>query len=325
MPFKKLEEIREGTRIYVFGETGSGKTPFLLSFPNTALVDPDLSSVHYDKKNVLVKTDAVAIKDIIKDLEDYEAFNPDEFSKILNIGLDSMTRIYENLQHASLKVAEQRARANGRMVDGEGLASRDWGIIKLNHDKLISKLTYYAKLGINIIVIAEGKDKTENVKKDDGTYVMVKTGTTFNDTKAVEFDYDIVLEFFKDGKGSNYAIVHKDRTLSFNPNDRIEMANYSHFQVAIERAQQGRQRTKEEIVHDLNKDIDKEVELINESENEIKKINEMIVKIKALANEKVKKDKVPVAKVLEITGERELNYSTIEAAEAIYKKLLELK
>jgi hypothetical protein len=51
----------------------------------------------------------------------------------------------------------------------------------------------------------------------------------------------------------------------------------------------------------------------------------MIVKIKALANEKVKKDKVPVAKVLEITGERELNYSTIEAAEAIYKKLLELK
>lgn len=308
----------------MFGETGSGKTPFLLSFPNIALIDPDLSSVHYDKKNVLVKTDAVSIKDITSDLEDYEAFNPDEFSKILNIGLDSMTRIYENQQHASLKVAEQRAKTNGRLVDGEGLASRDWGIIKLNHDKLISKLNYYAKLGINIIVIAEGKDKTENQKKDDGSYVTVKIGTTFNDSKNVEFDYDIVLEFFKDGKGSNYAIVHKDRTLTFNPNDRIDMANYTHFQQAIEKAQQGRQRTKEEIT-EITHDINKEVELINESKNEIKKINEMIVKIKALANDKIKKEKIPVAKVLEITGEKELTYSSIEAAETIYKKLLELK
>ena len=325
MPFEKPEKMREGTRIYVFGASGTGKTPFLLSFPNIALIDSDLSSVHYDKKNVLVKTNAVSIKDIIKDLDDYEAFS-DDFQKTLTIGTDSMSKVYENQQHAALKVAEQRAKTNGRMVDGEGLIQKDWGIIKLNHDKFISKLNYYAQLGINIVVIAEGKDKTENQKKDDGSYINVKVGTTYNDTKAVEFDYDVVLEFFKDDKekGSNYAIVHKDRTGSFNVGDRIDMANYSHFQTAIEKAQQGRQRTKEEIT-EITHDINKEVELINESENEIKKINEMIVKIKALANEKVKKDKVPVAKVLEITGERELGYSTIEAAEAIYKKLLELK
>ena len=318
--------MREGTRIYVFGASGTGKTPFLLSFPNIALIDSDLSSVHYDKKNVLVKTNAVSIKDIIKDLEDYEAFDPKEFLKILTIGTDSISKIYENQQHAALKVAEQRAKSNGRMIDGEGLIQKDWGIIKLNHDKFVSKLNYYAQLGINIIVIAEGKDKTENVKKDDGNFINIKVGTTYNDTKAVEFDYDVVLEFFKDDKekGLNYAIVHKDRTGTFNIGDRIDMANYTNFQDAIERAQQGRQRTKEEIT-EITHDINKEVELINESENEIKKINEMITKIKALANDKIKKEKIDTDKVLEITGKKELSYSSLNEAESIYKRLLELK
>jgi hypothetical protein len=321
LAFVKPEKFREGIKILAYGESGSGKTPFVLSFPELALIDADSSSNFYknENPNIVVMTNSASVKEITEELEELE--NEDNFEQIQSLGVDSISRLYENLQHAALKVVEKRARANGRAIESEGLSVKEWGVIKLHYDRFNSKLHYYSKLGKNVIVVAEGKDEKEALKQADGTVTYVVKGQTYNSQKGAEFDFDIVLEFIRDGKGGSIARVIKDRTNTFNPDDKIEMANYSHWKETIEKAQIGKQRVKEEI-KSLDHDINKDVENFNTADSIENKINKLVEEMKIIYKEKLSKgiDKIELNK---ITGKG--NYKTVEEVEEILKRLKKLK
>lgn len=319
MAFVKKEKLREGVKILAYGESGSGKTPFVLTFPGLALADADSSSTFYkdDCDNIVSITNSGSVKVITEELDELES-DEEMFSQVKSLGVDSISRLYENLQHAALKVVEQRARKNARMVEGEGLSQKEWGVIKLHYDRFNSKLAYFAKRGINVIVVAEGKDKQEAVKQTDGSFVYVKVGTTYNSSKGAEFDFDIVLEFSRDGKGGSIAKVIKDRTKTYMPDDTIEMASYENWKEAIEKAQSGRQRTKEEIKN-IDSDIDKDVDAFNAVEDEGKKIKAIASEIKKVASAKLKEG---ISKAqIEKTAGKTLNFETTEQAQAVLDKL----
>lgn len=325
MAFVKPEKLKEGVRILVYGQSGSGKTPFVLTFPKLALVDADSSATFYkdDCPNIVVMTNTGSLKEVSEELDDLEA-DEELFSEILSIGVDSISRYYENLQHAALKVVEQRARKNARLVEGEGLSQKEWGIIKLHYDRFMSKLMYYSKLGKNIIVVAEGKDEKEVVKQADGTLVFITKGITYNSSKGAEFDFDIVLEFTKDGNGGSLARVIKDRTKTFKVDEIIEMATYEHWKEAIEKAQSGRQRNKEEIKK-IDYDIKKDIEAFNTVDEEERKINKLVNEIKKIANEKVKKEKFTVAEVQKVFLHPKLEFTDVESAQKTLDAVKALK
>lgn len=318
MAFTKPEKVKEGVKILAYGDSGSGKTPFVLSFPHLALADADGSSTFYknDCPNIEVMTNTGSIKEISEEFDDLES-EDEVFNTIESIGVDSISRYYENLQHAALKVVEQRARKSARLVEGEGLSPKEWGVIKLHYDRFISKLMYYSKLGKNIIVVAEGKDEKEPVKQADGSVTYIKSGITYNSSKGAEFDFDIVLEFTKDGKGGSLAKVVKDRTRTFKVDEVVEMANYSHWKDTIEKSQSGRKRNKEEI-NNIDHNIDKEVEGFKEDS-----VEETVKKIRKLASQRLKEGFKK--EDIELAVGKTLSFDTVEEAKVVLNKLKEMK
>jgi|GEM_PF-2370794 len=320
MAFTRPEKLCEGVRILVYGESGSGKTPFALTFPSQALIDADSSATFYknNNQNILVMSTSVSAKAIMEDLSELEA-DSELFSQVNTIVIDSISRVYENLQHAALKVVENRAIKNQRMVEAEGLSPKEWGIIKLVYDRLIGKLFEYSKMGKNIVIVAEGKDEKEPVKQPDGTVTFVTVGTTYNSSKGAEYDFDVVLQFSKNKDGSSIARVIKDRTMTFTPNNVIEMATYEHWKDSILQANTGRVRSREEI-EKLDSVIDKDA---NEFKAGGGKLEEIVTSIKEVARQKMKEG-VPKDKLVAIVG-ASLDYSSLQEAENVLNKLKSLK
>jgi len=242
MAFKKLGEdkIINGTRILVYGEAGTRKTRFAMSFPKNAYINADQGGDDYYEEfadNLVMVSDSITFSEVLEDVDEIEA-NLDEIDTIT---IDSWTKIYENQQHVALKVVEQRARKNGRLVEGEGLSQKEWGVIKLNAEKLASKLLGFKRDGKTVIIIAEGKDETETIVDAQGNTSRKKIGITPNAQKDFDFDFDIVLEMVRDPKTKKTlgARVIKDRLGVTEEGEIIENPTYEIWADAIERKRQG--------------------------------------------------------------------------------------
>lgn len=272
MPFVKPEKKREGIKFLIYGETGSGKTPFGLSFPNQALIDSDSGTNFYDDKNVKLTSSTLSFKELNSDLDDLE-LEEELLEEIETFNIDSVTRFHENLQHAAMKVVEQRARKNNRLLESEGLSFKEYGNIKLQYDKFFARMMTFAKQAKNLVFIAEQKDKTEN---RNGT--PIKVGVMPNMQKESEYDFDVVVRTYnKDGKP--FGLIVKDRTGTYTVGEEIEKPSYDNWKDAITKAQKGKKRDKAEI-QDYDEVIDNEAEEFDETGDLIKdKISDRIKKL----------------------------------------------
>lgn len=255
MAFKKPEKTISGTRILIFGEAGTRKTRTALTFPNVAYIDSDQGADNYYEEfadNLALVSDSTTFSEVNDDLEEIEDIKDD----IDTIVLDSITKIYENQQHTALRVVEQRARKNGRLIEGEGLSPKEWGVIKLNHEKMLSKLFEFKKDGKIIVVISEAKDEKEAIKTPDGQLQYRKIGISPNASKGIDFDFDIVLEMVKD-ENDNFlgAKVKKDRLGVIPEGEIVEDPGYHIWADAIEKKRKGTVKAKKRnFEEDIAKD-----------------------------------------------------------------------
>lgn len=247
MALKKLgeEKIINGTRILVYGEAGTRKTRFALTFPKNAYINSDQGGDdYYDefRDNLAFVSDSITFTEVLDDVDEIES-NLDDIDTIT---VDSWTKIYENQQHVALRVVEQRAIKNNRLKEGEGLSPKEWGVIKLNAEKLASKLLGFKRDGKTVIVIAEGKDETEAFVDAQGNTNRKKIGITPNAQKDFDFDFDIVLEMVRDPKTKKTqgARVLKDRLGVAQEGDLIENPSYEIWAEAIERKRNGTVKAK---------------------------------------------------------------------------------
>lgn len=268
MAFKRLgeEKIINGTRILVYGEAGTGKTRFAMTFPKNAYINADQGGDDYYEEfadNLVMVSDSLTFSEVMKDVEEIENY----LDEIETITIDSWTKIYENQQHVALKVVEQRARKAGRLVEGEGLSQREWGIIKLNAEKLASKLLGFKREGKTVIVIAEGKDITETIVDIQGNVSQKKIGIVPNAQKNFEHDFDIVLEMVRDPKTKKTlgAKVIKDRLGVTKEGDIIENPTYEIWAEAIERKRQGTKKAEKRDFEKLLKEDESSFNADNES------------------------------------------------------------
>ena len=262
--FKKVEETKTALKVLVYGGTGSGKTVFGLSFPDVVAIDSEIGMTHYKNKykNLKYILETTSSSDVEEGLDEVI-----EMEDIKTFIVDSETKIYENMQHSALNLAEKRAKQKGQSVDDANISQREWGKIKLITKKLQSAKIMLSSKGVNIVSIAQEKDIKE--KKGD-TFVVV--GNAPDTAKGIEYDYDIVLRFFteedKDKNETKYfAKVLKDRTQKYKKGDIIENPSFDNWKDIYDNS-----ISKKEEVIDFSKDIDKDEEKFNIEEKNVEKM-----------------------------------------------------
>lgn len=279
MAFVKPDKKKEGTKFLFYGEAGSGKTPTALSFPNIALVDADSGSNFYDLSNVVVTTGALSYKDLEEDLDELE-MDDELFDSIDTFVIDSISRLHETLSVAMNKVAERRAVSSGREAEAEILSFREYGKMKTYYEEFYSRTVGYAKLGKNLVYIAEQKDKTENINGE-----IRKVGVMPNAQKDIEFDFDVVVRTFQEEEDVNgkkiyrpKGVVLKDRTKTFEVGEVIDKPHYELWKDAVEKAQQGKRRTKDEV-KTVKEAAEEEITVIDDGETLRKNALSLIKKL----------------------------------------------
>lgn len=191
--FKKAESSANRLKLFVYGETGTGKTITALSFPNPVVIDTEKGTTHYGRHKefyVLERKDAksvnAALDELLEDPAGYKTFV-----------LDSFTVLYEDIVIGYEKLLQTKLGNPGYV-----LQSRDYGPIKTMVKAIVHKIL---SLDMNLVVVARAKTKYMEDK------FMQKEGIKPDCPEYIPFDFDVVLELHRiDNKGT--ALVLKDRT-----------------------------------------------------------------------------------------------------------------
>lgn len=229
-PYRKPGARKKGLKILISGASGTGKTVMALSFPKSLVLDSEDGVAWYEGtdegKNIVGIVDTQSYNTLDEVLTDMiKGRVDDEFETLV---IDSETKVYENLKEALLKVEENRALRNKRNVLDANLSQRSWGQIGNKAKALQNLKIQLASKGINVVSVAQNKD----IMEDLGNGTRVKVGDGADMQKKSEYDYDVVLQLVVEN-GKHYAIVKKDRTKTYKPDDKIENPSYENWAKAI--------------------------------------------------------------------------------------------
>lgn len=218
MGFRKAKEAKIGGKFLSYGESGSGKSTFQLTFPKVACIDSETGVAHYEGREIELnngnKYNNLLMVDNTSDLdeleEDLDAFIDGEYEgEIETLSIDSETKFYNTLQVGAQEVEERRARKKGGDVDDAGISVKQWGRIKIINMKLQQAKIDLSSKGTHVVSVAQEVE----IKDDDGKKVI---GYKPDMHKSVKFDYDTILRHYtkkdKEGNVSFWAEVIKDRT-----------------------------------------------------------------------------------------------------------------
>lgn len=236
-------------KILIYGESGSGKTVFALSFPKSIVVDSEDGYSWYEgterTRNVVGILDSQSYDDLENLMDELDDANDEEFSSLV---IDSETKIYENIKEALQNVEETRAARKGRDVLDANLSMRSYGKIGQLSGRLQNAKLRLASQGINVISVAQAADEME----DAGNGQRVKVGEKPNMDKKARFDYDVVIRLFtKDNK--YYGEIEKDRLEVFERGDIVENPSYQNWAHRLE----SKDNQGETVAKDFSKDAEK--------------------------------------------------------------------
>lgn len=236
-------------KILIYGESGSGKTVFALSFPKSIVVDSEDGYSWYEgterTRNVVGILDSQSYDDLENLMDELDDANDEEFSSLV---IDSETKVYENIKEALQNVEETRAARKGRDVLDANLSMRSYGKIGQLSGRLQNAKLRLASQGINVISVAQAADEME----DAGNGQRVKVGEKPNMDKKARFDYDVVIRLFtKDNK--YYGEIEKDRLEVFERGDIVENPSYQNWAHRLE----SKDNQGETVAKDFSKDAEK--------------------------------------------------------------------
>lgn len=236
-------------KILIYGESGSGKTVFALSFPKSIVVDSEDGYSWYEgterTRNVVGILDSQSYDDLENLMDELDDANDEEFSSLV---IDSETKVYENIKEALQNVEETRAARKGRDVLDANLSMRSYGKIGQLSGRLQNAKLRLASRGLNIISVAQEKDEME----DTGNGQRVKVGEKPNMDKRARFDCDVVIRLFtKDNK--YYGEIEKDRLEVFERGDIGENPSYQNWAHRLE----SKDNQGEAVAKDFSKDAEK--------------------------------------------------------------------
>ncbi|MBC8436921.1 AAA family ATPase [bacterium] len=195
--FSKAEPKAKRLKMYIYGETGTGKSVTSLHFPNPAVIDTERGTEHYGDKFDFFKLDTANPVEINKAIDELLK-DPQEFKTLV---IDPFSNVWDAIQDMHVK--------RMRMKTGNpnySLQPLDYRSLKSEVKSLITKLL---ALDMNIIVTAKSKPMYSPEKSE----FMQVIGTQAEGPKDLPYLFDVVLELVIDpDTGQRIAKAKKDRT-----------------------------------------------------------------------------------------------------------------
>jgi hypothetical protein len=201
--FEDPKKVKKYLKISLFGDGGTGKTRFALSFPSPCVIDTEDGTAPYKKKydfQVKHMTRWNELKAVI----DWVRANPKECGTLV---IDSMTVFYQSLIN-EVTDEVRNTRKN------EVLSFGEWGKIKRRWSALLIALT---GLPCHVILCMREREEYEETVNYKGEEVRKKTGNHYMDAdKTTKYLFDISIrcsvERNKKDKTAKYvATVDKSR------------------------------------------------------------------------------------------------------------------
>lgn len=230
MAFRKARSSKIGGKFLAYGYEGSGKSWFALTFPDVACIDSETGNAHYEGKNITLANgntyNNLKIVDNTSDLDDLENDIDEimESEDIQTLDIDSETKFYAAMQVGATEVEERKARRKGGDVDDTVVSQRQWGRIKIINMKLQQAKIDLSSKGKHIVSVAQATEVYEGTG-ENRKLIGIKPDMH----KSVKFDYDTILEFYKEENGEEvkyFAKVKKDRTNVTKVGQIIENPSY---------------------------------------------------------------------------------------------------
>lgn len=198
-------------KMYVFGESGTGKTITALHFPGVAMIDTEKGSEYYGEFfefDRIQTSDPDKVHKVLDDLLE----SPGSYKTFV---IDPFTALYDTIMDKRLKTQRMRT---GRM--DYVLQPLDYKFIKGELKSIVNKLL---TLDMNVICTAPSKILYSGEKED----FMKVIGTDPDGPKQLPFMFDVVLELKTEGD-KRLAFARKDRTNRL-PKDEWFEFSYANF------------------------------------------------------------------------------------------------
>lgn len=328
MALRKPSSKQVGVKVLVTGQTGTGKSQFGLSFPKIAALDSEAGLALYEGKpkgkNLVAIDNTMSVTDMEDTFDEIVDMLDEEPESIKTLLIDSETKFYQNLQHSCLETEEKRARKKGGDINDTNLSVRSWGRIKQVASRLQNLKIDLSAKSVNVISVSQ----VEDVKEKQGEN-FVKVGEKPVMAKNSEYDYDIIIDLFKeevDGVTIYKGKILKDRTEVTKVGDIIENPSYAIWEEHLEGRKSG-DKLETNFAKDFDKDI-KALEAEDEAkENVIEGVNvaknkELLEEIKALYP---KADKDKQAKASQLFTEQGFKLGDADKVETkFYQEAVEI-
>jgi hypothetical protein len=199
-PFKKAATVGKRLKLFLWGDSGVGKSTLSLQFPKPAVIDLEGGTDLYG--------DAFGF-DVLK------ANTPDEIMAAVDwlltnrhpyktLVIDPVTLYWDALQKKWSDIFLKRNKGSkGHKYEFYDLQPKDWMTVKAEFKEFIRKLI---ALDMNVIVTAR-----EKTKYKEGSF-MVAMGETFDGEKSLPYMFDTIVRMYVDDKGRHMGTCLKDRS-----------------------------------------------------------------------------------------------------------------
>ena len=199
-PFQKAKSLDKRLKLFLWGDSGAGKTTLALQFPKPVVIDLEGGTELYGEVfdfDVLRASTADEVMEAVQWL----LTNPHSYRTLI---IDPITIYWDALQKKWSDIFLRRNKGSkGFKFEFYDLQPRDWMTIKAEFKELIRKLI---ALDMNVIVTARQK-----VQYADGAF-MRAIGETFDGEKSLPYLFDTIVRLYRDDKNRFLGECLKDRS-----------------------------------------------------------------------------------------------------------------
>ncbi|MGC8732825.1 MAG: ATP-binding protein [Halothiobacillaceae bacterium] len=206
-PFQKARSLDRRLKLFLWGDSGVGKTTLSLQFPKPVVIDleggTDLYGESFDFDVLRAST-----ADEVMGAVEWLLTHPHSYRTLV---IDPITVYWDALQKKWSDIFLRRNKGSkGYKFEFYDLQPRDWMTVKAEFKDLIRKLI---ALDMNVIVTARQK-----VQYTDGAF-MKAIGETFDGEKSLPYLFDTIVRLYRDDKGRFLGECLKDRSNRLPPGE----------------------------------------------------------------------------------------------------------
>lgn len=200
-PFKPATAIEKRCKLFVYGDTGAGKTWLSLQFPGVVMLDFDGGFKLYGDLFSFDVKECFSLEDLEEAIaflatgnHNYQTLVIDPISVLCDMHITKWNDVF----------MEYNPSSSGHKSAYYDLTQRDWAQIKNDFKRIIRLIT---SLDMNIVATGREKAKYEKSGRE-----VREVGVTFDAEKKLPHAFDCVIQILFDPiKDTRKAVVFKDR------------------------------------------------------------------------------------------------------------------